>query len=213
MTTERADPYLDAGMHGYIRNKALKEFWRVSGWYSDVSDLVQDGYFCYAKCRNRYVDTLGVLPATNPSNTDRRHMMSLVMTTFDRYICHNIAGQLRYGREVPVSQFTRNGEDADTDPWNGLVSAGAEDVAMMMLIKSLPSEIQDLISILTGDGSAALEFCYDRLERRTLPGLRTRIVRNRRRLRETKNEYYCRLLGLDPRENDVAGRVRALLSP
>lgn len=40
----------------------------------------------------------------------------------------------------------------------------------------------------------------------------TRVRMGRRALRETTNEFYCRLLGLDPRNNDVRGMVRDYLS-
>lgn len=214
MTSKGSDPYLDAGMHGYIRKTAVKEFWRVAAWYDDVADLVQDGYLCFAKCRARYVDQLGVLPATDPGPDHRKWMMALVRTAFDRYIKYTIAGKMRGAYEIPVSQLVRPGAEDPADPWEGIGPGQPADVSMAMLVYSLPTELQQLIVILAGDGAGALGMRCDRLERRKTASGATRVVRrSRRRLRETTNQYYCRLVGLDPAEHDLVGQVRALLSP
>lgn len=213
MTQTQRDPYLDKGMEGYIKNTAIKEFWRVAHWYDDPADLIQDGYLCYCKCRVRYVDQLGVLPAENPTKEQRRWMMSLVMTTFERYLKYTIAGKMRGAYEIPVSQLVRDGADGPTDPWEGLSPRFSGEAELSLLLHSLPKELQELVVLLAGDGAEVLGFCRDRLQRRWLPSGRVRITRRGRRpLRETTNQYYCRLLGLDPTKNDLVGQLRTLLS-
>src|ERR1700723_269173 len=44
------DPYLDAGLKGWMVNTARKHYWKVASHY-EFEDLIQDGYLCFAKCR------------------------------------------------------------------------------------------------------------------------------------------------------------------
>lgn len=210
MSAQREDPYLDSGMHGYILNTARKEFWRVAAWYDDVADLVQDGYLCYAKCRRRYVEVLGTLPADDPTPDDRRQMMAAVKVAFNRYIQHNIASSMWGGYEVPVSQLTREGADEAADPWEGLTPAQMPEAQMTEFLGSLSSELQQLVVVLARDGVDALRMGQISLERRVLPGGSVRYRRMRRRVRETTNRYYCRLVGCNPREVDLVGQLQAL---
>jgi hypothetical protein len=200
-------------MRGYIYATALREYWKVANWYDDPADLVQDGYLCFAKCRAHYVHKLGVLPATHPTRDQRRHMMTLVKTTFGRYIQHVLAAKTRYGHEVPVSQFASAGEEAADDPWAvfGESSAQDADASLVDLLRSLPEELQQLVLALVGDGAEALGVCSDRLRVRETAGGTRRVTRHRKRLRETTNQYYCRLVGLDSTNHDLAGQVRSLL--
>lgn len=213
MTSMRSDPYLDKGMRGYIHATALKEFWKVANWYDDPADLVQDGYLCFAKCRARYVHELGVLPATHPTRDQRRHMMTLVKTTFSRYIQHVLAAKTRDGHEVPVSQLASAGEEGPDGPWAVLGASSAQDgeASLVDLLRSLPEELQQLVVVLAGDGTEALGVCSDRLRVRETDGGTRRVTRHRRRLRETTNQYYCRLVGLDPTTHDLAGQVRSMI--
>lgn len=211
MKTSERDPYLDAGMEGFIRRTAVKEFWRVSYWYDDVADLVQDGYLCFAKCRARYVDKLKTLPATNPTIDDKRQMMAAVKTTFERHVKFVLTQHIKDGWEVPVSQLVRAGAEEPADPWDALTPAQESEGGLIDLVKSLPAEIQQLIVILAGDGAEALGVRRERIHIRTTAGGAPRVVRSKRRIRETTNQYYCRLVGLDPREHDLAGQVRSLL--
>jgi len=91
------DVYFDAGLRGWLKTTAVKEHWRVASWYS-VEDLVQDGYVCYCKCRDRY--TLAVpqpgdrpdgyahqnLFTDQPNEKQRKHFMSLVQRAFYNHI-------------------------------------------------------------------------------------------------------------------------------
>jgi hypothetical protein len=205
---ECGDPYLDEGMHGFIRNTAVKEFWRVAGWYDTPADLVQDGYLCYCKCK-RYIG-VGKLPTVPTLPVHRKHMMALVKTTFLRHIKYTIAGQMQWGKEVPVSQLVRDGAE-DADPWETLLPKVSEVATLSALLRSAPAELQQLMELLAGDGTEVLGFRRSRLYRQKTPGGGTRIVRRKKALRETTNQYYCRLLGIVP-GTDVVGRLREFLS-
>lgn len=214
MGARALDPYLDAGMEGFIRNLASKEYWRVADWYGrdrdcGLEDLIQDGYLCFARCRRRYVEVLGTLPP-DPAPDHLRMMMHLVKTAFGRYIKFVIAEKMRWGHEEVASQLGDG--RPQSDPWESLLPAQPEDASLRTLLLSLPSELQQLVVLLAGDGAEVLGFERSRLERRVLPSGSVRLQRRgRRRLRETTNEYYCRLLGLDPVEVDVRGHLESFL--
>lgn len=209
------DPYLDEGMRGYIHRTAAREFWKVAGWY-ELEDLVQDGYMCYYKCRHRPQYVAQLSSEDNPSSEDRRWMMSLVKVTFDRHITTLASKRMGvrdavYDRiEVSVSGLSRPDDEETADPWDTLAPGQFGNASLVDLILSLPSEMQQLLVILAGDGGKALGFNRSTRLRRTTANGSPRMTRRRRRTRETTNEYYCRLVGLDPREHDLASQVEAL---
>lgn len=210
MAHRTKDPYLDAGMEGFIRNLAHKEYWRVANWYGEkgcgVEDLIQDGYLCYCKCRARYVDKLGVMPK-DPAPGDKKWMMELVRTAFTRHIQHTVAGKMKLGHEEPISQFA-SADNPAADPWEKILPPQDEEASLLALLRSMPGELQQLVTLLVGDGVEALGFERSRLERRVLPSGSVRVQRRgRRRLRETTNQYYCRLLGLDPSKRDLRAQL------
>lgn len=211
-TISASDPYLDAGMEGFIRNLASKEYWRVADWYGrdrdcGLSDLIQDGYLCYVRCRKRYVEVLGALPAS-PGPDHVRVMQKLVRTTFERHIRFVLAGKMRWGHEEPISQLAPQSSSAS---WEDFIPAQSGDASLVDLLLSMPSELRQLVAILVGDGAESLGFERSRLERCVLPSGSVRLRRRgNRRLRETTNEYFCRLLGCDP-SSDVRGHLQSLL--
>lgn len=174
------DEFLDAGMRGFIVNTARQNFWRVASWY-EFDDLVQDGYLCYYKCRRRYTEV-----------TDRPHFMSLVKTAFTNHIMtlgtkHNAIS------EQAISQM--GSEDAEGDLLERLGPATPESTSLLVLLANAPAELQQLITALVGEGAEKLGF--------------QRKKEFRRHIRETTNEYYCRLLGKDPETADLVGELRA----
>lgn len=188
----RPDPYLDAGMHAFIINTAKREYWRVANW-CDLDDLIQEGYLCYAKCRAKYRK----LSAKNhPLQGDRKWMMSLVKTTFIRHIYFNLAGKMMHGHERAMSQLVSEDMTIE-DAWDRVLPPQPDEMTAILRFTSLPSELKDLISILANDTKDQL-----RMLRRGP---------TKRSSRETSNEFYCRLLGLDPRERDVLGELREYL--
>jgi DNA-directed RNA polymerase specialized sigma24 family protein len=199
------DPYLDEGMRGFIHSTARKEFWRVASWY-ELDDLVQDGYMCYYKCRDRY----GVLSVKNhPSKADKKWMMSLVKTTFLNHVRHKLAGKMRYGHEVPVSQLGAP-EAEFGDIWDsGIIPPQSEEATLAAMVAQAPYEIKQLMCLLAGDGAEVLGFKRSRNRATEVgTGKARRVKQGRRPIRETTNAYYCRVLGLNSDQHDLLKMVR-----
>ena len=172
------DLFLDAGMRGFIVNKARKEFWRVNAWY-DFDDLVQDGYLCYAKCRARYRNTV----------TDKPHFMALVQTAFHNHIM-TLAGKHRLAKkESALSSLTSETRDEAAVLHSSPFASTSEMASLSLLISQAPAEFKQLIQLLVGDGAEAL-------------GFKRKAARRGKGVRETTNEYYCRLLGKCAEDED-----------
>src|ERR1700730_17047043 len=75
------DPLMDRSMSGWIVYTARQNYWRVMRWY-DLSDLIQDGYLAFAKCKARY----GHLFSNPPTHDERKWFMALVKTTYSNHI-------------------------------------------------------------------------------------------------------------------------------
>ena len=179
-----ADPFLDTGMRGFIFNTARKHYWRVASWY-EFDDLVQDGYLCYAKCKAKYSETV----------TEKRHFMSLVQVSFLNHIS-TLASKRTATEEVAVSHLAaREGEDgADLEKLGG---STPESASFLSLVSGAPEEFKQLILLLADDVSEVTGF------------KRKSKVKHRRRFRESTNEYFCRLLGKDPQDENVVEQLRA----
>lgn len=190
------DPYLDAGMRGFIVNTARKEYWRVAEWYA-LEDLIQDGYLCYAKCHARYVGRVTeghrFLPAQNPDRDSIRHMMGLVRTAY----CNYIVDLAKKHMKVPTRAVSQMVGDVGGEAavWDKLLPSAPEASTLWTLVLSAPAELKELITILASDGAQALNF-----ERRG---------RGKLSARETTNEFYCRLLRLDPKQRDIVTELRS----
>lgn len=190
MQEKQDDVYLDQGMRGFIVNTAKREYWRVAG-LCDLDDLIQDGYFCYAKCYARYIRPRPDLPG---SEDNVRWFQALVKTTFARHI-HDLATKRRGGREYPASALVAEGEDGTTDIFEKLLPPQPELGSFMTLLSEIPAELAQLVKVLASDGAQALGF-----ERRR---------QGRRLIRETTNEYYCRILGVDPNERNLVEEIKS----
>ena len=194
------DPYLDDFMHGYIRATAKLEYWRVRDW-CDFEDLVQEGYYCFAKCRAKYIE----LP-DNPGIGEKKWLMCLVKTTFQRHIRYTLAGKMRYGHEEPVSQLS-GPEESYEDTWSRLLPPNPEEATLAHLLSTLPSELSQLMRILAGDTAEVLGIRRKKTALRW-HGNRLRAEKLRRQRRETTNEYYCRLVGLDPARVNLVEQIK-----
>ena len=151
---------LDAGMHRWIRNTATKNLWRMPPYY-DVDDLIQEGYLAYAKCALKY-----------PHVKEVRHFMALVKVSFVNQI-HSLAN--RHTKRLAVNICDELLADTASIP---------EHVTFHVLVKQLPNELQELITILLNDARPMLRFTDG--------------------TRETTNEYFCRLIGIPPEVNVLA---------
>lgn len=171
MTLELVTPLSDAGVRGLIVNTAKRNLWKVANWY-ELEDLVQDGVMIWLKVRGHYYPK-GV--------TDIKHLTSLFKTSFSRHII-DLAAEKRYGEELAISQFI--GPDSDgTHEWETLLGVQQETATVAVLLHSAPAELKALWRFLTSeDGRERLRGRYQK----------------KGGVKETTNEFLCRLLGLDP---------------
>lgn len=195
-----ADPYLDAGMRGFIANTARKELWRVPSWYS-VDDLVSEGYVCFYKCRQKYVGKVcynrnggkcRFLPEKAPDAAALRHMMALVSRSFQNRI-FDLAKECSRVPEKAVSQFFSSDDPlSDGDAWDRLAPPEPELGTLATLLSQAPAELVDLMKLLMKDVS----------------GYKRHRV-GRRLLRETTVARATRLLGRDA--TDLVARLKVHL--
>ena len=189
--------FLDPGMKGFIVNTANREHWRVAQIYpgSDgLQDLIQDGYICFYKCVRAYPQISSV---KIPTKDQRRHFQALVKTAFTNHI-HTLAAKRKGVTEVVVSQIPQHAEVDGQVVWDKLLPSQPETATFTALIANAPAEIKQLVELLVGDGMGILGF--------------KRTKKRRRALRETNNEFYCRILGLDATKVDMVGRLKEYFS-
>lgn len=177
MDGNRNDPYLDAGMIGFIHNFARKNHWRVAAWL-DLDDLVQEGWLSYYAIR-RHPRYAALTNKRNPTPDDIRQVMALVRTTFTRRM-HSLAKSFN-----AIPEASLDGSLSDLAP--------AADCAngIGIALAGMPHELANLLAMLV-----AGDLKYRRVRRGTS-----------RPLRETTNEALCRLLGVDPRKVNVYRQI------
>lgn len=202
MAMRGADPYLDAGMVGFIEKFARKNHWRVASWL-DLEDLVQEGWMCYYAVR-RHPKYAELNSKAEPTPDDVRQVMAMVRTTLFRRM-HTLSNSLN---AVPESGLSVTG----TVRLEDLAPAETCANSVVELLAGAPREVVELAGALARDIVAAHEYARDTVGRReTSAEHRKRLHSKKRRRgrgrRETTNEMYCRLLGRDPEREDVRGLV------
>ena len=183
----KTDAYLDEGMRGFIFNTAKKEFWKVASYY-EFDDLVSDGYVCFYKCRKRLHERLLV---NNPTKDQRREVQAFVARAFFNHIS-TLATKRMGVHEMPEASLST---DDDQNVFEELLPPQMEEATLLTLLASAPAELKQLIQLLVSDGLSLLKFERKRVGRRLV--------------RETSNEFYCRLLGVDPEKNNLVEQLRA----
>jgi hypothetical protein len=202
------DVYFDSGMQGWIKTKARQEYWRVSRWY-ELSDLIQDGYLCYLKCRNKYALSppdpgAQDLFTSNPSDGQRRHFMALVKTTYFNHIMTLSSEFASSAVEENISNAGLTRSDGQPVTIEDLMPAENEVMTTLLTLKNAPTEIAEAIQKLVGDGIDGGSYLRSRLRRHG-----NRVTRGRRALRETTGEHLARVLG----SSELPEQVRAYLLP
>lgn len=197
------DPYLDAGMRGWIMTEARRNHWRLAEWYS-VEDLIQDGYLCYAKCVVAYPN---LSSRANPSPDDRRMFMALVIAAYRNYITDLTSHRMH---ERAVSQLAGENED-DNAVWERLLPPSMECGTFAVLLAQAPAELKSLFRLLMDDTCAGVEYLKTRARTKMVNGRQRRVLGKVSKY-ETTNEHYCRLLGLDP-SVDLFAMAREHFSP
>jgi hypothetical protein len=203
---QNRDVYFDAGLQGWIKNKARQEYWRVSRWY-ELGDLIQDGYICYLKCRNKYAlnpPDPGAMPLNtgSPTQEQRRHFMALVKTTFFNHIMTLSSEFAASAIEDNISNSGLSGPDGQPATIEDLLPPYHEEASAILAVLSAPAEISDAIQKLINDGAEGGKYLRSRLRRNG-----NRVTRGRRALRETTSEHLARVLG----NPDLPGQIVAYL--
>jgi hypothetical protein len=184
------DVYLDHGLRGWIINTARKECWRLPRWY-EPHDLVQDGFVCYCKCRDKYA-LKDPEPGHPPLNTDtpnevqRRHFMALVKTAFYNHIM-TLSSNFAASQEEALPESGPADERATLEK---LLPPQPEEASLRVALASAPAELKDVVERLLRDGVEGTAYVRSRLY---VEGNRVR--RGRRALRETTSQFWRRVLG------------------
>ena len=174
---------MDASARKWLLKTSRRHYWRVAAWM-EFEDLVQDGYYHWARLVNRYTDV-----------TDRPHLMQLFKRTFSNHI-HDLSKKRTRTPEQTLSTIPHEGIDDD----EALDKFGSEPelASFRTFISQGPKPVQDVIALfLHDDGCQAIRAQYRHRKDGT---------------RETVNERLCRLCGYDPEAIDLAWLVRAYLS-
>lgn len=190
-----ADPFLDAGMRGWIVNTAKKNYWRVASWY-EFDDLVQDGYMCYYKCRNRYAVLRKAKYGDNSEKVQRRRIMALVKVAYHNHIATLAMKQSRLREQAMSHVF--DGEDANA-VWERYLPCSEEEATCHAMFANAPAEILGLIKVLNQDGLDAATY------------LRKRV--GGRQLRETNDERFRRLLKGVPHTPEGLRKLVTIFDP
>jgi hypothetical protein len=197
------DVYFDAELHKWLKSTARKERWKFANWYEAV-DLVQEGYICYCKCRDKY--TLGPpepgfqdLFTDTPNEAQRRHFMSLVQRTYYNHLA-TLAANNPANREAPVDCPIGMPSDVFLE---GLLPPQQEEASVLLALANAPAEISSAIGRLINDGVEGERYVRTKLRNKLVVShhdsggvsVSIRRVKGRRALRETTSEHFHRLLG------------------
>jgi hypothetical protein len=171
------------GVMGWIVNTSKQNIWRVSEWY-DLDDLIQDGLYWYCYCRHKYKDV-----------QTPEHFMALLKRTFTNHITDLANKRTRSVPTIYIDDLaTQLGETVSLE---NIVELQQEWQTLYTVLAQAPKEVADFFRALMSDASIALLAPYAR----------------HGRVRETTNERFCGMLGLDPEKVDLVGMIRAALSP
>lgn len=192
----KEDPYLDAALKGWLVNTARKHYWRVSSWM-DMDDLIQEGYFCFAKCKAKFKFLMD-----EPDVDNRKQFMAFFKMAFMNRIT-DISKDRTDTPEVAVANLPDYQADL-VETWTS--SANEEgDAPLAALIAKAPAEIAEMFRRILVDGAANVPYLKTNWRKKFLPGCPIpRIVKARRQVRETTREHYDRCLG----ETDVVEKLR-----
>ena len=157
------DHFFDEGLKKWVLKMAHQHVWRMPS-DMDFDDLVQEGFLCYAICRQRY------------KVENKSHMMSLVKITFINQIT-DLANKRTRQPDVLMSDIIEPGTESEfLEEYCGAQESDAE---LIYLLNYAPAEVSAILEALNSDSVLA------RLRR----PFRVRGDGSR----ETMNERLCRL--------------------
>jgi len=163
-------PQFKGEIEGWAVNYISRNVWKL-GLEHEFDDLLQDAYFYFLKCTDRYSTVV-----------EPKHFMSLFKTCLRNHF-YELANQRTRRAEVhtEVEQQIELTDDID-------------ELETRLLLDSAPTEITALLEAL--GINAGLEATKPQPHFRHANGTR-----------ETNNERLCRLVGVDPAEVDMVGKV------
>jgi hypothetical protein len=187
---ERFDftPEWKGPIEAHTKNTAIKNEWRFPK-HMDVDDFMQEAYFVFERVRLTY-----------PHVIEAKHFMSLYSMAL-RNMTTDLAWKSTKCPEVNMTTLGMVEEDGEG---NSDLGEGEEFDLEAMNLK-----------LILEHAPRPLRIAIRRyLETSEPPVIRKRVVVNEDGkagiIRETKNEYFCRLAGVPPRRNMVA-ELRRLL--
>lgn len=184
------DPYLDAGVRGWIHNTAHKNYRRIAGF--DKEDLIQEGYLCFYKCKESMYPWLR---KRFPSHEDRRTFMGYFQRTFSNRIFDLAKRQSPFTERLALDMVKEVPDREGLTIWDDIIPFHQdEEQTAATMLATASREIKQLLALLVDD---AMRFSQYR-----------RYGNHKRARRETNNRYFCRLLGLPP-DRDIVGEVKA----
>lgn len=184
------NPYLDAGVRGYIVTTARKAYWKVASWY-EFEDLIQDGYLCYAKCRARYNSVSG---EAEPTADDRKMFMAFFQRAYFNHITDLQKDPRSRQQEVGVAALSDE-QAKVVESWSDSAT-DLGDASLSALLAQAPAEILEMLKLILIDGVADVPYLKTKLrEYSYASGCIPRIVRGRKAIRETTEQHYDRCLG------------------
>lgn len=177
------DPEFNGKIAGWTTNYIHRNFWKFCSNY-EFEDLVQEAYIKFLQCRDRYV-----------SVREPAHFMSLYQTSIRNHFS-DLAKKIRDGRQCVV--YENEIGDGYTVALATLAGHLDNEGPRNILIRQAPKEVRRLISSML-DGGAEV-FRRHKTLRRVNGGSS---ASKKLSVRETTNEFLCRLLRCDPLEVNV----------
>lgn len=184
----------------WAKSYVRRNLWRLRGTW-DFDDAVQECAVKFYVCKERYIET-----ASEPV-TEMGHFFALWRTSVV-----NLFNQesLRLRDYHPVAPpLDDEGMEMSLEDFLGAFQQGQyrqctmPDAPLALKLSELPEEALTLLFMLADEEGR--EVLREPRQRKT--------GRHGADIMETENEHLCRLLGLDPRQVDLVGMLRAHLSP
>lgn len=179
------DPYLDAHVRGWIVKTVHKNFWKVRSWY-DFEDLVQDGYLCFAKARAKFK-----FPMDEPTHDNRKEFMAFFQMAFINHIIDLQKDPRCRLQELAVAALSDDQAQA-VESW-AEKATDLGNASLSLMLSKAPAEIMEILKLILIDGVANGPYLKSKLRKQG--GDSPRIVKGRKKLRETTAEHYDRCLG------------------
>jgi hypothetical protein len=169
---------MDTGAVRWLHKIARQNYWRVEKFF-ELDDLVQEGYYCYYYVRKRY-----------PDAKDAAHIMQLFKLT---YMCHihdlakgACASGTGWRPQLETAAWLSSACGPEDAAQRERLSGSDADAEMLAFVADAPPTLSRLLRILlAGDG------------------LRGELRQRTSGRRESLNERFCSLIGVNPRDFDL----------